>query len=260
MARNTPKPGAGDTGPREGCIADGGYDSPTTPTESPAQSSFNALGKIEPIGESVPAKLQIFEDARRDIADAKTVEQVNRIVALATGLAAAARKATDREMEAEAEVLKLEAERRLGQLIQAQRETVGLNKGGGDQRSDHRVSRKPGGPPTLAEAGIDKNTAHRARQAADMSEADFKEAAEAKRKTVRSKQRKVTESAPKKKGSVAPKDTALIGFDAHVLDLVRRIAKHHAARFKGTAVKADDLAKLGKFFADLAALKTVVAS
>jgi hypothetical protein len=55
--------------------------------------------------------LIVFEDARRAIADAETVEQVNKILALATGLAAAARQATDREMEAEAAVLKLEAER-----------------------------------------------------------------------------------------------------------------------------------------------------
>ena len=63
----------------------------------------DALTKIESVGQGAPIQLQIFEDARREIADAKTVEQVNRIVALATGLAAAARKATDREMEAEAE-------------------------------------------------------------------------------------------------------------------------------------------------------------
>jgi hypothetical protein len=31
--------------------------------------------------------------------------------------------------------------------------------GGGDQKSDHRVIEKPGGPPTLAAVGIDKNLA-----------------------------------------------------------------------------------------------------
>ena len=92
--------------------------------------------------------LRIFEDARREIADAGSADQVKRILALATGLAAAARKATDREMEAEAEVLKFEAERRLGQLMQAQRETVGLNVGTrGSRTKGARVSEKP----TLAE-------------------------------------------------------------------------------------------------------------
>jgi hypothetical protein len=57
-------------------------------------------------------------------------------------LAAAARKAINRELEAEANVLKLEAERKLGQLLQAHKQTVGFNKGGGDQRSYHRDSKK----------------------------------------------------------------------------------------------------------------------
>jgi hypothetical protein len=33
MPPHTPKPGAGDTGPRERCIADGGYGFPLTPLE-----------------------------------------------------------------------------------------------------------------------------------------------------------------------------------------------------------------------------------
>jgi hypothetical protein len=147
---------------------------------------------IQLVGDRVPA-LRIFEEARREIADANTVDQVNRIMALATGLAAAARKATDREMEAEAEVLKFEAERRLGQLMQAQKETVGFNKGGGDQRSDHRDSKNPGGPPTLAEAGIGKNLASKARAAAAMPEAEFKEATEAKREAVQTRKQNQAE-------------------------------------------------------------------
>jgi hypothetical protein len=41
--------------------------------------------------------------------------------------------------------------------ILCRRATVGKAKGGGDKKSDHRVSRKPTDPPTLDEAGIDKN-------------------------------------------------------------------------------------------------------
>jgi len=40
-------------------------------------------------------------------------------------------------------------------MIAAQKATVGFSKGGGDQKSDHRVIEKPGDPPTLAQAGID---------------------------------------------------------------------------------------------------------
>ena len=141
-------------------------------------SEFN---QIRTVTDDAAHQLKVFEEARHEIANANTVEQVNRIVALATGLAAAARKATDREMEAEAEVLKFEAERRLGQLMQAQRETVGFNVGTrGSRIKGARVNEKP----TLAEAGIDKNTAHRARRSAAMPEAKFNEVAEAKREAV----------------------------------------------------------------------------
>jgi hypothetical protein len=127
--------------------------------------------------------LRIFEDARREIAQAETADRVKSILALATGMAAAARKATDREMEAEAEVLKLEAERKLGQLMEAQRETIGLNKGGRPKTGVLKtpVSEKP----TLAEAGINKNLAKKARSAAAMPEKEFKEAIAAKREVVR---------------------------------------------------------------------------
>jgi hypothetical protein len=126
--------------------------------------------------------LCIFEDARREIADAETADEVKRILALATGLATAARNATDREMEAEAEVLKFEAERKLGQLMQAQKETVGLNKGGRPKTGfvENPVSSKP----TLAEAGINKNLAQRARTAAAMPASDFEVAKESKRKSI----------------------------------------------------------------------------
>jgi hypothetical protein len=123
--------------------------------------------------------LRIFEEAKREIAEAETVDRVRRIYALATGLAAAARKATDREVEVEAQILKLEAERKLGQLIQAQRKTVGLSRGGRPKTGVlvTPVSEKP----TLAEAGIDKNLAKKARAAAAMTEKEFTDAVAAKR-------------------------------------------------------------------------------
>jgi hypothetical protein len=55
--------------------------------------------------------------------------------------------------------------------------------------------------------------------------------------------------------AVTSKDEALFDFTARVLDLVRKTHGQKVARFAKTAVKADDLAKLGKFLTDLAALK-----
>jgi hypothetical protein len=140
---------------------------------------------------AVEGALRIFEAARQEIASAETVDQVKHVLTMATGLAAAARKATNKEVEAEAAVLKLEAERKLGQLMAAQKATVGVNKGGRPKTglSDNPVSEAEADiaetkPATLAEAGIDKNLAHQARAAAAMSEPEFEVAKEAKREEV----------------------------------------------------------------------------
>jgi ParB-like chromosome segregation protein Spo0J len=63
------------------------------------------------------------------------------------------------------------------------------------------------------------------------------------------------EGAKQSTKSVAPKDIALFAFNERVLDLLQRISKNRPDRFAKTSVEADDLAKLGKFFADLAQLK-----
>jgi hypothetical protein len=70
------------------------------------------------------------------------------------------------------------------------------------------------------------------------------------------KPRVATTPKPRVAKTVSPKDIALLDFTARVLDLVRRIAKYEPARFADTAVKADDLARLSKFFADLVVLKS----
>jgi ParB-like chromosome segregation protein Spo0J len=63
------------------------------------------------------------------------------------------------------------------------------------------------------------------------------------------------EGAKQSNKSVAPKDVALFAFNERVLDLLQRISKHRPDRFAKSSVGADDLANLGKFFADLAQLK-----
>jgi hypothetical protein len=161
-----------------------------------------SFGPIGAVANDIAHPLKIFEDVRREITGARTAEQVNRIVALATALAAAARKASDREMEAEAEVLKFEAERKLGQLMEAQRETVGFNVGTrGSRTKGARVNEKP----TLAEAGIDKNLAHRARSAAAMTVPEFEAAKETKRKSISVK----LKTQPRKKKTTAQVTSSL---------------------------------------------------
>ena len=61
-------------------------------------------------------------------------------------------------------------------------------------------------------------------------------------------------SAKKSVGAVTPRDDALFAFTDRVLDLIRRVGNHKTERFAKVVVKTDDLAKLGKFLTDLAAL------
>jgi hypothetical protein len=145
---------------------------------------------------ATPCSLAVFEATRQQIAEACTVDQVKQILAYAVGLAAAARKATNQDLEAEAEILKLEAERKLGQLMAAQRETVGLHKGG---RPKTGVSETPVSdqPIKLAEAGIDKNLAKRARFTARLSETEFEAAKEAARGAVHKVTRRRRKKSPR---------------------------------------------------------------
>jgi hypothetical protein len=118
-------------------------------------------------------RLLIFEQAQRELAQAETVAKVIDIRNKAIGLVAYAKEAKSRQLALEAKQICIFAERRLGQMMKEQKKTVGLNSGGRPKTglSDNPVSFKP----TLAEAGIDKNLAHRARGLAAMSEKEFKE-------------------------------------------------------------------------------------
>jgi hypothetical protein len=120
-------------------------------------------------------ELQFFDAAKAALAKAVKVDEVKKIHDMAAAKEAAAKIAKDKSLEADAVEIRMRAERRLGELMEQQKKSFGLNKGGGDQRSKHRDSKKPGGNAnaTLAEAGIDKNLANRARKARNPSDEEF---------------------------------------------------------------------------------------
>ena len=84
----------------------------------------------------------------------------------ADAMRAYAKQAKNRQLEIDAAEIRMRAERRVGELMAAQRENVGLNSGGEHMKSDHRVENGPGGDalPTFADAGIDTHLADRARK------------------------------------------------------------------------------------------------
>jgi hypothetical protein len=114
------------------------------------------------------------------VANARTVDEVQEIASTAEALRAYARQARNRQLEIDAAELRIRADRRVGELMSGQGHTVGKAKG--HRFAGGLTSNPPAdGPPTLAEAGIDKNQAHRSRTMAAMPKEAFEERLKAKR-------------------------------------------------------------------------------
>lgn len=107
-----------------------------------------------------------YDAACRALAEAKSVDEVKDLRDKAVAMAAYARQARNRDLEADAIEIRMRATRRLDQLRQVQKETIGLNRGAA---APTRVDEKP----TLASQGIDKNLAHQARTLGALSDEQF---------------------------------------------------------------------------------------
>jgi N6-adenosine-specific RNA methylase IME4 len=100
------------------------------------------------------------------------VDEAKSIRDAAVALRVYAKQANNRDAEANAVELRLRATRRLGDLIDAQRQTVGLSEG---TRGSKVRGARVDGKPTLSQAGINKNLAHDARTLRALSEERFEE-------------------------------------------------------------------------------------
>ena len=128
-----------------------------------------------------------YDAARRALAAARAVDEVKDIRDKAEAMRVYARQAQDRQLEIDAAEIRIRAERRLGEMIQAQKKTVGLNVGAkgsivtGTSRGPLKIvtgtSRGPlkDDRPTLADAGISKNLSSRAQKLAAVPEDKFEE-------------------------------------------------------------------------------------
>ena len=116
--------------------------------------------------------LSRYDVACRAVAEAKAVDDIVEIVGQANAVHAYARQAKNRQMEIDAAEIRIRAERRLGELMAAQKATVGVAKGV-LRRGVASTPREPTAPPTLAEAGIDKNLAKRAQSYAAVPPVQF---------------------------------------------------------------------------------------
>jgi N6-adenosine-specific RNA methylase IME4 len=118
-----------------------------------------------------------YDAACAALAEARSVDEVKDIRDQAIAMAAYARQAKNRDLEANAVEIRMRATRRLDQLRQAQKETVGLNQGaagGGEKAGPRGLLVNPRDlRPTLSSQGIDKNLAHQARVLGALSDDKF---------------------------------------------------------------------------------------
>jgi hypothetical protein len=113
-----------------------------------------------------------YDAACLALAAAKAVDDVLEISAQADAVRAYARQAKNRQLEIDAAEIRIRAERRLGELMSEQKKTVGLATGN-QHAHPLGVPVTPSARPSLAEAGIDKNLAKRARTYAAVPTAQF---------------------------------------------------------------------------------------
>lgn len=125
-----------------------------------------------------------YDAACRAIAEAKAVDELKEIHDAARAMAAAARVAKNKQAEADMAAIRRRAERRVGEMMAAQREAGLMSSGAADAGwKETHVAEKP---ITLAEAGIDKNLAHAARTAAAIPAEDFEKQVEERREKIAS--------------------------------------------------------------------------
>jgi len=110
-----------------------------------------------------------YDAACQAIADARTIDEVKDFRDKADAMRAYARQAKNKGLEVDAAEIRFRAERRLGEMISAQKDTVGLAKGGWPTRGAEGEPQVP----TLSEAGIDKKLSSRAQKLAAVPEDKF---------------------------------------------------------------------------------------
>ena len=85
-------------------------------------------GKSGAIKTGAPTLIR-YEAACRAVAEAKTVDEAKDLRDKAEAMRAYARQAKNRQLEVDTAEIRMRAERRLGEIIKAQKDTVGLAKG-----------------------------------------------------------------------------------------------------------------------------------
>lgn len=132
-----------------------------------------------------------YDAACRAVSEAKSIDEVKDFRDKAEAMRAYAKQAKNKQLEIDASEIRFRAERRIGELMAAQRETVGLAPAGRPREiglEENPIIR----PITLSEAGIDKNLADRARKYAAVPAQEFESILSDRRERIETENKRVT--------------------------------------------------------------------
>jgi hypothetical protein len=114
-----------------------------------------------------------YDAARHALAEAVRVDEVKNIHDIAVAMKAYAKQANDKQMEIDASEIRIRAERRLGEMLREQKQTVGLAKAGRPKIGPTEEPILDRDVPTLASVGISKKLSSRSQAIAAIPRAEF---------------------------------------------------------------------------------------
>jgi hypothetical protein len=114
-----------------------------------------------------------YDAACRALAECKAIDEVKTWADKAAAMQAYGRMAKDKTLEVDAAEIRIRAERRLGQLIAAQKEFEGLNRGRAGRAPIAVDSNDRDSRPKLSDAGISKDLSSKAQKLAAVPEEEF---------------------------------------------------------------------------------------
>lgn len=114
-----------------------------------------------------------YEEACRAVAAAASVDEAKDFRDKSEAMRAYARQAKNKQLETQAAEIRIRAERRIGELMAVQRDAGALATAGRPSEKIGSKTNPISAPPTLAEVGIDKGLADRARKYAAIPEREF---------------------------------------------------------------------------------------
>jgi hypothetical protein len=116
-----------------------------------------------------------YEAACRALAECKQIDEVKDIADKAAAMLAYGRMANDKTLEVDAAEIRIRAERRLGEMILAQKAEGGLNPAATLKQNAVVVGNDHGMRPTLKSAGISKDLSARSQKLAQIPEPQFEQ-------------------------------------------------------------------------------------